>query len=219
MPNAQALREQAVLWRMGTDHHRLRQANGKHAEIAVRYRWMQKQNRPVPMAAIRVAELHRLLGSRWGLVLPDDDAGRDDAEVMAHHLARRPGDARKHIKTYLRRHAPWMSGDETKRLIATVMAKPRKFRADTLAARLNLTFAERARLGIKTIGAVDVDKAERVKRRRNVNRDYLKDRRRTRGAKPRADYEAGSLARTKPWLAMGLSERTWYRRGKPVPPA
>jgi predicted transcriptional regulator len=36
-------------------------------------------------------------------------------------------------------------------------------------------------------------------------------------AQPRAEYEANSISRAKPWEAMGLSRRTWYRHGKPTP--
>jgi predicted ArsR family transcriptional regulator len=37
-------------------------------------------------------------------------------------------------------------------------------------------------------------------------------------AQPRAEYEAQSLSRAKPWEALGMSRATWYRRGKPAPP-
>ena len=34
-------------------------------------------------------------------------------------------------------------------------------------------------------------------------------------ALPRAEYEASSLTRSKPWEALGMSRATWYRKGKP----
>jgi predicted transcriptional regulator len=34
-------------------------------------------------------------------------------------------------------------------------------------------------------------------------------------AQPRAEYEAQSVERAKPWEALGISRATWYRRGKP----
>lgn len=34
-------------------------------------------------------------------------------------------------------------------------------------------------------------------------------------AQPRAEYEAHSIERAKPWEALGISRTTWYRRGKP----
>lgn len=35
-------------------------------------------------------------------------------------------------------------------------------------------------------------------------------------AEPRADYEAKSINRKKPWDDFGISRATWYRRGKPT---
>ena len=35
-------------------------------------------------------------------------------------------------------------------------------------------------------------------------------------ARPRAEYEANSLTRSKPWEALGMSRATWYRKGKPL---
>ena len=34
-------------------------------------------------------------------------------------------------------------------------------------------------------------------------------------ALPRAEYEANSLTRSKPWEALCMSRATWYRKGKP----
>jgi transcription initiation factor TFIIIB Brf1 subunit/transcription initiation factor TFIIB len=34
---------------------------------------------------------------------------------------------------------------------------------------------------------------------------------------PRAEYEANSISRAKPWEVMGISRATWYRHGKPTP--
>lgn len=39
-------------------------------------------------------------------------------------------------------------------------------------------------------------------------------------AQPRAEFLAEhTISRTKPWEALGMSRATWYRRGKPMPPA
>ena len=57
--------------------------------------------------------------------------------------------------------SPWMQEAERAELIAAVVAKPLRWRADKLAARVGLTAAERERLNIRTIGAVDLDKAAR----------------------------------------------------------
>jgi hypothetical protein len=166
------------------------------------------------MAALRIAELRRLYGHRYGHILPDDDAGRDDAMIMAHHLARRPGDARHRIEMFLQVSAPWMSTASVATMVGTAITNPMKWRADTLAARLRLTEAERTRLGIRTIGAIDLDKEERRQRRRDRDRQYQRQKRQAKGAKLRAEYVAMALSRTKPWAALGVSRRTWYRQNK-----
>lgn len=35
-------------------------------------------------------------------------------------------------------------------------------------------------------------------------------------ALPRAEYEANSISRAKPWEALGISRTTWYNKGKPT---
>jgi hypothetical protein len=186
-------------------------ASARRAEIDRRYKAKRADKPPVSLAALRIAELRRLFTARYGRTLPDDDAGRDDVVVMAHHLARRQGDARRNIRNWIELHAPWMAADEIASTTAHVTANPIRWRADKLAIRLHLTEAERRRLRICTIGAIDVTKAERKLARKLRQRQRDRARRRARGAKPRTEYEATSVNRTKPWLALGISRATWYR--------
>jgi hypothetical protein len=183
-------------------------------EIARKY--ARRQHRLISLTSLRIADLRRLFLARYGRSLRDDDAGRADARIMAHHLARR-SNAERRIVSWLELQAPWMKPVEVKGLIAEVFSRPHKWRADTLGKHLNLTDAERRRLGITTIGAVDVNRAERLARRREKARQRDQQRRRAQGAKPRAEYEGKSISRAKPWEAMGISRRTWYRLGKPIP--
>ena len=55
--------------------------------------------------------------------------------------------------------------------------------------------------------------SQREKYRRNNERRAAE--RREGGAKTRPQYEGESISRAKPWEALGISRRTWYRRGKP----
>jgi hypothetical protein len=185
-------------------------AEARRAELDRRYK--KRDRPPVSLGAVRISELRRLYTDRYGRVLPDDDAGRDEAVIMAHHIARRPGDHRRLITAWLSLWAPWMSPRETAGIITTVTANPIRWRADTLATRLNLTEADRRRLRITTIGAVDMTKAERAKRRRERARLRKQRERRSQGAKSRTEYEANSISRNKPWITEGISRRTWYRR-------
>lgn len=60
-------------------------------------------------------------------------------------------------------------------------------------------------------------RAIRLARRRRQHADHKREVRRANGAIPRAEYEANSMERLKPWEAFGISQRTWYNRGKPMP--
>lgn len=164
-----------------------------------------------PPAAVRVAEIDRVLADRWGEVLPHDDAGLDDAHVMAHHLARRSGDPASRIGAWLDQRAPWLAPAGRQELIDRVLARPLRWKADTLAKRLGLTAADRDRLLIKTIGAIDETKEQRTERRKLKKRMDAEARRRRAGAKPRTERCARSISRTRPWIEMNISRATWYR--------
>src|SRR5215470_19048010 len=78
----------------------------------------RRQKQPFSMAGLRIGDLNRFFTYRWGHELPDDDAGRDDARIMAHHLAWLQGDPERRITNWLDLRAPWMNGAERAKLIA-----------------------------------------------------------------------------------------------------
>jgi hypothetical protein len=113
--------------------------------------------------------------------------------------------------------------------IAAELAKRRDrlARADDLAEILDLKYADRQRLAVCTIGAVDVSKRERAaaRKQRKRERDRIRAaiKRRKRGAVSREEYLAESLSRTRPWEREGISRSTWERRRRrrdasPSPP-
>jgi hypothetical protein len=125
---------------------------------------------------------------------------------LANHLAHLDEpDCR--ITAWLRRWAPWFGDDRTTALIRAVTPKPLKWRADKLAQRLGLNHATRRRLGITTIGATDCGKAKRAALRRKRNNAAKRASR----ARAGAASHATSTARAKPWVALGISRRTYYR--------
>lgn len=161
---------------------------------------------------LRMRDLEVVLQHRWGETLPDDDAGRDDAILVLHHLAHYAIDPRRKMQFWLGARCPWLDRAESAALIERAINKPRRYRADTLAAKLGLKAADRTMLGISTIGAVDFLKEKRMARRRERDRARKERERRNQGAKQRADYLANSLTKAQPWLAEGISRRTWERR-------
>ena len=187
----------------------------KLAEIKHRYAKRPRERPPLAFAALRLRDLEAIFESRWGRHLPDDDAGREDARIAAHHLANLPrGDQASNVISWLARWAPWMSPRQMGVLATEAIERNIKWKADTLAHRMHLADRERSALRITTIGAIDCDNAARSERRQRADRANKESLRRAKGAVPRAEYEANSLAQRKPWTAHGVSRRTWYRRQK-----
>ncbi|BEV45975.1 hypothetical protein [Afipia carboxidovorans] len=199
-------------------------ASAKLHEIAVRYAWNSRQQKfgrgsPKLIARVRLREIERLFAHRWGGQLPDDDAGLDDLELAAHHIAHLDGDAVDHILRWAWEWAPWLwsrSGIDPVAFASRIAANPRRYKADTLAWRLRLTKDVRATLGITTIGAIDCNAEMRAALRRKKKRNKAVAKRRAAGRVRRADYEANSLSKAKPWEEMGMSRAKWYRLGKPM---
>jgi hypothetical protein len=176
-----------------------------------------KRKRPSPMQLIglRMHDLCVLFRSRYGGrdLLPDDDAGRDDLAVALNHLACL-AHPRKHIAAWIETWAPWLTAGEQRDIVPAILANPQRWKADALAWRLRLTMEQRTMLGITTIGAIDLARAARLKRRNKLERERRTRNRRVQGAKPRRQYEQESISRTKPWEAEGISRAQWYRNRK-----
>lgn len=78
---------------------------------------------------------------------------------------------------------------------------------DTLINLFQITDDEQAQL--RTVISKDMAKGRDRARKEAA--------RRAAGAVDRETYESQSLSRQKPWEALGMSRRTWYRSGKPMP--
>jgi hypothetical protein len=188
-----------------------------HREIKLkreRQRRLYGSRQRPSLAALRVSELSRLFRYRYGLTLPLDDAGFEDAQIMAHHLAGLIGDPRKRIAGWLKLMMPSLSLRRAETIIETVIHRPRRWRAETLGKLMGLTEAERSSLRITTIGAIDVTKAQRLAKRKERARARAKELRAERRTMTREEYLNTALTKTMPWEAEGISRRTWERRRK-----
>lgn len=89
----------------------------------------------------------------------------------------------------------------------------RRMRPETIGQMLDVT--DKIRDEARAWGIVPKDMTvEALKARVRSNQAArCAARRAANGATPRSQ----SLARTKPWDQLGMSERTWYRRGRPMP--
>jgi hypothetical protein len=186
------------------------------------------------MRRLRLGDLHRLLRDRChSPVLPDDDAGRQYLKELLLPISLGPNEARNRcgvvgiwgpvdrMRHEIELSAPWMSDDDARDLRLEIMAMPRwqrKPTAKTLGSeeRLRVTYAERERLRLWTIGPCDMTENAMALIRKRKKRQRDRQRRRSQGAKPRAEYLAASISQTKPWIAAGFNtRRSWERNGKP----
>lgn len=180
------------------------------------YSWQRDQDgikaRP-PQVYRRLREVEAILEDNYGgKQLPNDDAGRADLFIVAQHIYGLGGDVVRHVKDFAAMWASWLSPAEARTLIEEVIARPRKWKADSLAKEMGVTKEQRDRLlgGLTTIGAIDCTAKQRKRLRRKRRAGDCAARRLADGAKPHAE----SAEQTKPWEAAGMSRRTWYRHRK-----
>jgi hypothetical protein len=165
---------------------------------------------------VRVGHVRELLKDRYrGYEVPDDDAGNEDLRIFLHvkASANRPEQREKVLFETARLWAPWMSAEEARQVAAEIAAKPLKVTSTWLGQQLNVDSATRDRLGIWQIGATDMDAEARKARRRERDRERKRE---LRNRQPRAEYLAevtkNSKQSTKPWVMMGISRATYFRR-------
>jgi len=171
---------------------------------------MIPDNQAEMIRRLRLGNLRKLLHHRCGPTLPDDDAGREYLYELLVPISLGPHADLK-MPNAIEVWAPWMSKDEAEGTIDQIKLIPiwnRKPTARELGDRLRLTNLERERLRLWTIAPYDLNEQERLEQRRAKKRTRMRELRQLRGAKPRAE----SLSRTKPWLTLGISRRTWERR-------
>lgn len=183
----------------------------KHA-IAWRYREArQRRDSSVPpIVRFRIAELERIIHDQWRGAVPDTSDGLEFINVVVNHLVGFSKSWRKRLDNWCGKFAPWLDEEILEKMINLATRSPTFYMADTIARKIKLDIETRDRLGIKTIGAYDFDKKARDERRLRFNAARKRQKRAERGATPRAEC----FSQKKPWLAEGISERTWYRRKK-----
>ena len=183
-------------------------------------RFDRQHRRPFSRNRLRRRDIEKIIDDRHGIVPETDDA---DIYLIAAatcfgRITRESGKRPTHevFAIWCEKWAPHF-GDAEQADILDHALDNHSLRADDDWGRLlRLSDAERTRLGITTIGSYDVDRKARVKRsaarKREQKRLRTAEKRRANGAIPRDVYEAQSLARTKPWESMGISQRTYMRR-------
>jgi hypothetical protein len=183
-------------------------ANGAYAAPVLRQRDKDKPHLTADQqrAARRSAELSRVYFRQYPHGLPANRLGVKYARYMCRTMAFLPDDRRE---LWLNKHALWMNADTRARILRL---GPYWYSPRSLGQHLELDDDTRDAASAWSIAACNVTEEERAQFRRDKRTAAEALRRRQNGAKPRAEYEAQSLSRTKPWEAEGISRRTWYRR-------
>lgn len=172
----------------------------------------------------RTREIERLIRARHGDAVPETDDASIYAEAIAaiYYVEFSEDDYVKLTSGWCRRWYPWADQHYVEAIVyERTKVRFRSISQDALGHMLKLTDEERTRLNIRTIGACDVTAVQRRKRQKQKKRDAdrlaKQKARRAAGVRPRAEYLATSLTRSKPWEFFGCSRRTWELRGKPPP--
>lgn len=170
---------------------------------------------------LRLGELETVIQDRHGRHVPEDGEAPRYIRVAAYALQARVGDdgLQKALGDWCRKWAPWApakAGDMLRPILHEVDGRRQDLSAEKAASILGVTMADRTRLGLRTIGACDISKTERLKIAKQLKREKDRERvalkRKNEGRIPRAEWLSDSLSVRKPWQAEGISRRTWERR-------
>jgi len=179
----------------------------EHRRIAKRHRLLQKEKREPSALIINLFKvaMEELFAARYGeRRLPDDDAGRDDLRIMMDVLMQRGED---HCRGWA---AYWMPDLPDHELDDILDSAGKRWTPAAIGKALNLTNAERTRLGIRIILPVDRTKTQLKQDTKKRNAERERARRLEAGARP----HARSARQTEPWKALGISKATYYRKLK-----
>ncbi|MCO5058607.1 MAG: hypothetical protein M9905_12165 [Rhizobiaceae bacterium] len=168
----------------------------------------------------RLREIDAIARSRYGNILPNDVDGERYLKAVAYSANALGVSIEQAIDGWCARFAPHLRArltDIAPPIRLEVEGRRYDLNADDAAELLGVTFEERQRLGLKTIGACDLTPEAFAAARKEAKRKRDREQRAAkRTAKKkrmcRAEYEASSISRAKPWEAEGISRASWYRR-------
>lgn len=173
---------------------------------------------------LRLREIERVIESRHGMGVPETDDGDLYIEAAAFalnaHSRARGKDLDHLLHGWCSRWAPWAlarAGSVLRPILNKLVRRVHDLKADDVAKLIQVTYSERQMIGLCTIGACDVPRHVRramaKARKREIDRQRQAEIRRRQGRQPRQSFLAGNrISHLKPWIALNISRRTWYRR-------
>ena len=164
---------------------------------------------------LRLGDLQRLFRHRWGYVLPDDESGREDLWLLMLNASLATTEADKKMHHVIDLWAPWMGDDERNGYVKLLEGLDFYQRIQTgreIGNLLRLTNAERVKLKLWQFKPIDATDEELEEQRKARRAEARRAKRIASGVKPREVYLAEMASKPKPWIAAGVSRRTWHRR-------
>ncbi len=169
-------------------------------------------------AVMRLREIEKVIAHRHGSVIPDP-AGTDDRDTcVAYIKAAAFSLTRQPMHDWCRRWAPWATSADILDIVSQAETRKRMMTSDGVAGLLCVSWAERTKLNLTTIGACDMTAAKRVamakERKRERDRIRQEAKRRAEGRRDRKAHAGTTLHHSKPWEKEGISRATWFRRNR-----
>jgi hypothetical protein len=187
------------------------------AKAAAIAKGLPKPSKWVIRNRLRLRELEEALAAYYGRnVLPATSGGVSDLKLMVRHIlfVHRDGNPCAVAQSWARIWAPWCNEEDLDLIIDEIGPHPHFMTDRELGEVLEVTDEVRERYGWRTIEAIDVTPKQRAAINRAKGRKRKEAKRRADGVQPRDEYEAGSLGKTTPWVPMGISKSTYFRRLK-----
>ncbi|MER8567603.1 hypothetical protein NKH85_17185 [Mesorhizobium sp. M0924] len=179
----------------------------------------RKKGGAFSLALAQLREIEKIVTSRYGQIVPETD----DSDVFIKaalyainaHCHKVDADFEKSARGWCARWAPWAlpkAGTVIRPILNDLVRRKHMLGAQPVANLLRVGFLERERLQLFTIGAFDISEVTR----KRIVKDRKRKRDKARQAAIRVacgrQNRASSLAQIQPWLAEGISRRTWFRR-------
>jgi hypothetical protein len=170
---------------------------------------------------VRLGEMLRVMRDQdWqdrGL-LDDMDRGPILLALYLHTVRAAGCNFNRHLAMVRRELFDCMIDEDVERVAGNVRRRPEpyQFKPDTMARWLEITEADRVRLELRTIGAVDLDHEGRNQLRKVNARLRAELHRRKNNVRTRVEYRddlaAKAIGAGSPWIAAGVPRSTWYKQ-------
>jgi hypothetical protein len=164
---------------------------------------------------LRYGALLKRFRHRWGHVLPDDDAGREDLWLLVTNVSLAAAEPEKKMHHVIEMWAPWMSEEERSAYVKHVWGLniyERTPTAKELGQRLGLTNTEREALKLWQFLPIDKTEEELAEQAKVRERERRARKRRGKGIRIREAYLSELASKAKPWIVQGISRSAYYRK-------